>query len=166
MLVAAVVVPGAPVVVPDVAQGAAPELDACRDAGDAALAVARAQEPDVVVVVGSGTRTCRHAPGSSGSLRAVGVDLTMGLGAEPATGDVALPLSVTIGAWWLARSGWDGAVASLEVARDEAPHVCLGAGAELADNGSRVALLVVADGTARRGPHPIGFSAPARQEVH
>ena len=52
----------------------------------------------------------------------------------------------------------DGAVASLEVARDEAPHVCLGAGAELADNGSRVALLVVADGTARRGPQAPGYT--------
>lgn len=158
MLVAAVVVPGAPVVVPDIAQGAAPELDACRDAGDAALVVARAQQPDVVVVVGSGARTCRHAPGSSGSLRPVGVDLTLGLGGEPAAGDAALPLSVTIGAWWLARSGWDGAVAGLEVARDEAPQVCLGAGAGLADDGSRVALLVVADGTARRGPTAPGYT--------
>lgn len=157
MLVGAVVVPGAPVVVGEVAQGAAAELDACRVAVHAALDTMRGQAPDLVVVVGAGTSTRRHAPGAAGSLRSVGVELTVGLGA-PADGGSVLPLSLTIGAWWWARSGWDAVVEGLEVARDEAPAQCLAAGADLVEGIARLGLVVVADGTARRGPKAPGYT--------
>lgn len=173
MLVGAAVVPAAPVLVPEVAAGAAAELDTARGAIDAALAVMGEQRPDVVVVVGAGERTVRHDQGARGTLRPVGVDLafalesareSVGRPATPATSVTSsrtgegLGLSLTIGAWLLTRWAWSGRVHGLEVARREAPQVCLGAGAGLADDVARVALLVVADGTARRGPTAPGYT--------
>jgi hypothetical protein len=163
MLTCAAVVPGAPVLVPAVASGAAPELDRCRDAVGTVVARLLADAPDVVVIVGSGERTVRHEPGARSSLASVGVDVdaTLGTGADlGSTTDAArLPLSLSIGAWALRRGDPRVcAVRGLEVATREAPQVCLGAGAGLVDGAERVALLVVADGTARRGPTAPGYT--------
>lgn len=166
------VVPAAPLLVPDVAQGAAGELDDCRRALDSALQMMLAQTPEVIVLVGAGEGTVRHEAGATGSLRPVGVDLSVALGpagvahvGSPSPSPVvapsaraALPLSLTLGAWMLTRTSWAGPVTGLEVAAGAAPQVCLGAGAGLADSPSRTALVVVADGTARRGPRAPGYT--------
>ncbi len=163
MLTYAAVVPGAPVLVPAVASGAAPELDRCRDAVRTVVARLLADAPDVVVIVGSGERTVRHEPGAHSSLASVGVDVdaTLGAGADlgAMTDAAPLPLSLSIGAWALRRGDPRvSAVRGLEVATREAPQVCMGAGAGLVDGAERVALLVVADGTARRGPNAPGYT--------
>lgn len=161
MLTCAAVIPAAPVLVPDVAQGAAGELDSCRAAVDSALARLRGHTPEVIVVVGSGGRTGSHEPGAVGSLAAVGVRVRASLGTgggdpvQPAT----LPVSLTLGAWALQRApSGTATVRGFEVAGDAASAVCLGAGAGLADEEARIALLVVADGTARRGPKAPGYT--------
>lgn len=168
MLTCAAVIPGAPVLVPAVAAGAAPELDGCRDAVDSVVARLLAEAPDVVVIVGSGERTVRHEPGARSSLASVGVDIDAALGAgadaaAPADDKVGhaapLPLSLSIGAWALERVALRAPAArGLEVATREAPQVCLGVGAGLVEGAVRVALLVVADGTARRGPKAPGYT--------
>ncbi|MFG2575621.1 class III extradiol dioxygenase subunit B-like domain-containing protein [Streptomyces sp. NPDC048481] len=77
MLVAASVCPCPPLLVPEVASGAAPELDAARTACSDALAVLAAARPDRLVVVGPAEKAGRgsHPEGARGSFRAFGVDV-------------------------------------------------------------------------------------------
>ncbi|MGW6508255.1 hypothetical protein ACWGCP_12000, partial [Streptomyces niveus] len=64
MLVSAAVCPCPPLLVPALAAGAAPELDAARDACADALGVLAASRPDRLVVVGpaAGPQDLEHYP--------------------------------------------------------------------------------------------------------
>jgi hypothetical protein len=157
VLVGLVVVPAAPVVVPQVAQRAAGELEVCRRAVGDALADALAPPVERVVVVGPGTATRRVGTSARGSLRGVGVDLTTGWGGAEAAIE-GLPRSIVVAAWMLAQAEWHGITSGLEVAVDEEPQVCLGLGAGLADEPGRVVAVVAADGTARRGTAAPGYT--------
>ncbi|MET9804058.1 class III extradiol dioxygenase subunit B-like domain-containing protein [Streptomyces sp. NPDC006368] len=169
MLVAAAVCPCPPLLVPDVAAGAAPELDAARTACSDALAVLAASRPDRLFVVGpDGGDVCeRYAAGSAGDFRGFGVDLHVRLGAGHADSDAAkaadagdrpLPASLAVGAWLLGRTGWaDGPVEGLAVGERLAPARCAGAGRELAARAGRVALLVMGDGSACRSLKAPGY---------
>src|SRR5690606_26957719 len=116
MLVAAAVCPCPPLLVPEVAAGAAPELDAARAACADALGVFAAARPDLLVVVGpaDGPGVASYPRGAAGSCRGFGVDLGVRLGASPdGTGDAAdaeagggLPPALAVGAWLLDRAGW------------------------------------------------------------
>ncbi|WP_430380078.1 class III extradiol dioxygenase subunit B-like domain-containing protein [Streptomyces sp. B1-3] len=88
MLVAAAVCPCPPLLVPEVAAGAAPELDTARAACADALGVLAAARPDLLVVVGPAEQSGRgvHAEGSRGSFRGFGVDVDVRLGAGGAGG--------------------------------------------------------------------------------
>lgn len=133
--------PGPPVLVPEVAQGAAAELDdlrtVCRDA------IRRAARPGVqVVVVGAGESSVRHASSARGSLAGFGVDLVVPLGSD-APGPVELPPALTVGAWLLRDAlgpgsgaiGWSvAAEPDLVFDPDDRP----------------TALVVMGDGSARR----------------
>ncbi|MFD7298477.1 class III extradiol dioxygenase subunit B-like domain-containing protein [Streptomyces sp. NPDC059897] len=144
MLVAAAVCPCPPLLVPEVAAGAAPELDAARAACDEAIAALLAAEPDVVWVIGEGPRTGVHEPGARGSFRPFGVDVDVHLGAAPSdTVEATLPPSLSVGAWLLARAGWTGAVRGYETAGD-------GSAFSGAADAERVGFLVMGDGTACR----------------
>lgn len=154
--------PGAPVLVPTVSQGAASEMDAVREAIDAAVSDLVATGPDEVVVVGGGRRTRRHVEGSQGSFAPLGVRERVTLGRRESRvrpeDDVPLPLSLTMGAWALSGVGWSAPASGVQVADDADPQVCLGLGAGVADTPGRTALLVVADGTARRGLGAPGYT--------
>lgn len=165
MLVAAAVCPPAPVLVPDLAHGAADELDPCRRACAGALEVVLSAGAERLAVVGAGPVTATHRPGSTGSLRPFGVDvraaLPSGRAPSPAAPDApaaTLPPSLTLGAWLLERQGWTGPAEGLEVAADEAPAACRALGEARAGGPGTVALLVMADGTARRGPRAPGYT--------
>ena len=82
MLVAAAVCPCPPLLVPEVAAGAAPELDAARAACTDALGVLAAARPDLLVVVGPAERpgAARTRRARRGSFRGFGVDLDVRLG--------------------------------------------------------------------------------------
>ena len=168
MLVAAAVCPHPPLLVPQVAAGAAPELDDLRQACDRALDALAAVDPEVLVVVGGGTRTRRHPPGSAGSLRRYGVDVEVSLGAAAPGGPggpgspaaPTLPLSLSIGAWLLTRSGLRAATVGWEVASDAPTDDCRALGERLAAEADRVALLVMGDGSARRSPQAPGYEDP------
>ncbi|MER6495838.1 class III extradiol dioxygenase subunit B-like domain-containing protein [Streptomyces griseorubiginosus] len=88
MLVAAAVCPCPPLLVPEVAAGAAPELDTARAACADALGVLAAARPDLLVVVGPAEQSGSgvHAEGSRGSFRGFGVDVDVRLGAGGAGG--------------------------------------------------------------------------------
>lgn len=171
MLVAAAVCPCPPLLVPEVAAGAAPELDALRAACADALGVIAASRPDRLVVVGpvgaSGlpglpdlSGRGRFAEGARGSFRPFGVALDVRLGQAPPDPDPAeagtaaepvptLPPSLAVAAWLL--HGWSAApVEGLGVGERLEPERCVTAGRTAAEAAGRVALLVMGDGSACR----------------
>ncbi|MER7107536.1 class III extradiol dioxygenase subunit B-like domain-containing protein [Streptomyces sp. NPDC000229] len=159
MLAAAAVCPCPPLLVPDLAAGAAPELDGARTACSDALAVLAASRPDRLVVVGPGAEEGleRYPAGTAGDFRGFGVDVDVRLGTG-AGGDRPLPAPLAVGAWLLARAGWAGApVEGLAVGERLAPARCADAGRELAAQAGRVALLVLGDGSACRSLKAPGY---------
>ncbi|WP_052319104.1 class III extradiol dioxygenase subunit B-like domain-containing protein [Streptomyces pluripotens] len=173
MLVAAAACPCPPLLVPEVAAGAAPELDAARAACRDALGVLVAARPDLLVVLGpAGERGCGSFPqGTPGSFRGFGVDLEVCLG--HATGVVPereLPLSLAVGAWLLERVGWaDAPVEGLGVGETLGPGRCTEVGRQIGGRAGRVALLVMGDGSACRSVKAPGYlderAAPFDAEI-
>ncbi|MFC6004792.1 hypothetical protein ACFPZ0_25030 [Streptomonospora nanhaiensis] len=157
MLIAAAVCPHPPLLVPQVAAGAAGELAVLRAACDRAVAALAASGPDVLAVVGAGGRDRDHPAAAGGGFADYGVDLRVGEG-EP-----VLPLSLTVGRWLAERAGVrPDRYAEVDAAAG--PGRCLARGAALAEAGRRVALLVMGDGSARNGdaaPAPADPEAPA-----
>ncbi|GAA2008059.1 class III extradiol dioxygenase subunit B-like domain-containing protein [Nocardiopsis rhodophaea] len=143
MLISAAVCPHPPLLVPDVAGGAAAELDPLRAACDRAVAELVAAGADEIVVIGAGERNRVHGADAGGSLAGYGVP--MPVGPAPAV----LPLSLTVGRW-LAERGGAAPSSYVEVAHDARPEECLVRGAELAASVPRLAVLAVGDGSARR----------------
>lgn len=140
-VLAAVVCPHPPLLVPEVAAGAAAELDDLRNACDAALAAALATAPDLVVVVGAADRT--------GPAAARAVPTWAGFGLPGPTAEEPLPLALAIGSWLLDRAGWAGPRVLHGVSADEGAATCAELGARLGA-GPRTLLLVLGDGSARR----------------
>ncbi|MGW7517116.1 class III extradiol dioxygenase subunit B-like domain-containing protein [Streptomyces sp. NPDC054796] len=149
MLVAAAVCPSPPLLVPEVAAGAAHEMDDARAACYDALGVLAASRPDRLVVLGPAEQPARgpHPQGARGSFRGYGVDLEVSLGkGEPAHRE--LPPSLAVAAWLLARTDWTAApVEGLGVGEPLTRDRCAASGKELAQSADRVAMLVMGDGT-------------------
>ncbi|GAB3647741.1 class III extradiol dioxygenase subunit B-like domain-containing protein [Streptomyces sparsus] len=159
MLVAAAVCPCPPLLVPELAGGAAHELDAVRVACYDAVGVLAAARPDRLVVIGPAEREDRgvYPAGSRGSFSGYGVDMAVRLGAGPDT-DRELPPSLSVAAWLLERTRWGGApVEGMGVGEQLPPERCAEAGRELAGEGERIALLVMGDGSARRTVKAPGY---------
>ncbi|MFD3839824.1 class III extradiol dioxygenase subunit B-like domain-containing protein [Streptomyces sp. NPDC058642] len=180
MLVAAAVCPCPPLLVPGVAAGAAPELDAARTACTDALGVLAAARPDLLVVLGPAEQSGRgtHPEGTAGSFRGFGVELDVRLGAEkasptPGTGALSgrvLPPSLAVAAWLLGRTGWaDAPIEGLGVGEPLAAERCVETGREIAARAERVALLVMGDASACRTLKSPGYlderAAPFDAEV-
>ncbi|MEU9830007.1 hypothetical protein AB0D67_00570 [Streptosporangium sp. NPDC048047] len=153
MLAAAAVCPHPPLLVPELAGAAGPELDDLRAACAAALDALRDARPERIVVVGGADLAGEHGAGAAGSLAPWGVDVRAGEG-EP-----VLPLSLTIGRWLLDRAGM-AASSFHAVPFDASPAECAALGARLADGPGRVALLVMADGSARLTEKSPGYLDP------
>ncbi|GAA2200178.1 MULTISPECIES: class III extradiol dioxygenase subunit B-like domain-containing protein [Streptomyces] len=173
MLVASAVCPCPPLLVPEVAAGAAPELDAARAACTDALGVLAAARPDLLVVVGTAGQG-EHGPypqGTRGTFRGFGVDLDVRLGpAGPSVPERELPTSLAVAAWLLERTGWaDAPIEGLGVPDTLEPEQCAATGRELAGRAGRVALLVMGDGSACRTLKAPGYlderAAPFDAEV-
>lgn len=151
-LVAAAVCPHPPMLVPEVAAGAASELDDLRAACRAAVAHLEAAE--VIVVVGADATTIRREPPFGGTLSPWGVDVQVGAPtADP------LPLSLLIGAWLL-KDGNFGNVQFHSVAADAEPAECAALGRTLAHGSTSAALLILGDGSACRGEKSPGYDDP------
>jgi hypothetical protein len=174
MLVAAAVCPCPPLLVPDVAAGAAPELDAARAACTDALGMLAAARPGRLVVVGpmesAGPET--YPEGTRGSFRGFGVDLgvRLGQGDEGPAAEQRLPYSLAVAAWLLERTGWsDAPVQGLGVGDRLAPERCARIGRDIATWSERVVLLVMGDASACRTLKAPGYlderAAPFDAEV-
>jgi len=146
MIVGAAFVPQTPLLVPEIAQGAAAELDDLRSACMTAIRVVT-DSAQHVLIVGAGQSTREYGPTSAGTFAGFGVPLQVSLGASGA-GPVELPLSLAVGAW-LTRQvlGAESGARGVAIA-DTAP--------EWAIEG-RTALVVVGDGSARRSTAAPGY---------
>jgi hypothetical protein len=173
MLVAAAVCPCPPLLVPEVAAGAAPELDTARAACTDALGVLAASRPDRLVVVGPADSAGPevYPQGARGSFRGFGVDLDVYLGADRGDADgTALPYGLAVGAWLLGRTDWTGVpVDGIGVGDALSAERCAALGRDLAARAGRTALLVLGDASACRTLKAPGYlderAAPFDAEV-
>jgi hypothetical protein len=137
-------------IVPEIAGGAAPELDSLRAACD--FAVHRLADTGApVIVLGSGASTIDYESPARVSLSSWGL----------AGGEVAdpLPLSLSVGAWLVNRVlGRNVTCRMLTIAAGASPEECAGLADRLATG--PYALLVMGDGTARRGIKAPGYDDP------
>ena len=148
MLVAGAVLPHPPLLVPDVAAGAAHELESVRSACAAALDQVQSANPDLVVVVGVGSEHATFEPGSTGSLAGFGVPVQAALpGAPPAPG-ATLPLSLTVGAWLLGQVDDRPALRAEAVPQEVAPAEAAAWGQRWGAAANRVAVIAMGDGSA------------------
>ncbi|MEO3774323.1 hypothetical protein [Micromonospora sp. B9E7] len=184
-LVAAAVCPHPPLLVPEVAGFAAAELDDLRAACDTAVRRLLAVGPDSVVLLGTGPVTGPIRTPATGSLQPWGVDLDVPLVLGQPDRGAVLPLSLTIGAWLLARheappqasappasppqssappasapQSSAPPVAAVQVAADAGPAELAALADEIVATGERVALLVLGDGSACRGEKSPGYDDP------
>ncbi|MFD7064052.1 class III extradiol dioxygenase subunit B-like domain-containing protein [Streptomyces sp. NPDC059906] len=174
MLVAAAVCPCPPLLVPEVAAGAAPELDAARAACTDALGVLAASRPDRLVVVGPADSAGPevYPRGARGSFRGFGVDVEVYLGADSGGAEVTeLPHGLAVGAWLLGRTGWaDAPVDAIGVGDGLSAEHCAAVGRDIAARAAgRTALLVLGDASACRTLKAPGYlderAAPFDAEV-
>ncbi|MET7641877.1 class III extradiol dioxygenase subunit B-like domain-containing protein [Streptomyces sp. NPDC005438] len=165
MLVAAAVCPCPPLLVPEVAAGAAGELDELRRACRDALRTVAEARPDQLWVVGParGSEPGPYPTGSTGSFAGFGVDLDVRLGAlsESPRRTAPLPASLSVGAWLLSEAGWSGAPPQ-GYALDPGltPERCAALGREWGDpspEAPRVGLLVMGDGSSCRSLKAPGY---------
>ncbi|MEV5963922.1 class III extradiol dioxygenase subunit B-like domain-containing protein [Kribbella sp. NPDC051952] len=146
-VVAAVVCPHPPILVPALAFGAAAELDSLRFACLSALDLLGGV--DRLVVVGSGPAAGRYDGPAAGTFGPYGApDVRIG------SGPAVLPLSLTVGGWLLEQSKSAALPRTyLGVPTDETPARCLELGREIAQGNEQIGLLVMGDGSARRSDH-------------
>ncbi|WP_354642532.1 class III extradiol dioxygenase subunit B-like domain-containing protein [Kitasatospora camelliae] len=156
MLVAAAVCPCPPVLVPEVAAGAAGELDDLRAAcGDAVRELLDAGA-ELIVVVGTGAKGGVWTEGGIGSFHRYGVDVAVRLPLGGVDGPELSP-ALTVGAWLLEQAGAKLPTHACAVRPDTAPDRLLGLGEGLAELADRVGLLVLGDGSACRSVKAPGY---------
>ena len=148
------VVPHPPLLVPEVAAGAAVETASLRAACLAAAgALAAAATRWVAVAAVDEAAVDDVAVGAAGTFSGYGVDVTVGLGPQPGAASDDLPLPLLVAGWLRGRVGPRSiTVRPATVPPGTAPADCVRAGRALAERlavGSEpVGLLVLGDGAA------------------
>lgn len=158
MLASVVLVPSAPLLVPELAGPAATDTQPVRAATvDAAVDLGRAA--DRWVVIGSGSAVTAPA----GSFRRYGVDRPVSLTGRPPArtdpSDEQWPLSLLIGAWLREQAGASRVLPRLiDPAADPADCVALGdqIATEIGDETGPIGVLVVGDGAISLSPRAPG----------
>ncbi|HEX6931889.1 MAG TPA: hypothetical protein VF162_07095, partial [Streptosporangiaceae bacterium] len=166
MIVAAALCPAPPLLVRELT-GARQVAADLRYACLAAVTELVAADPDVVAVVGAAERTGAWSDGAAFDLARYAPGLALLAGQEsqrggepsqpPRAGEACMPSSLGVGAWLLDHAGGAARRILRAVGADEPASRCAGIGAELAGASGRVALLVMADGSARRGLRAPGY---------
>jgi hypothetical protein len=134
--------PSPPLLVPELAAGAAAELDPLRAACREAVRRLLAARPDEIVVIGTGAQTGWFPPGTTGTLAGYGVPVAATLpGGPPRPGP--LPLSLTLGAWLLTGADVPCSGVAVDPDTEHLPDA--------------PAYLVVGDGSARRSAKAPGY---------
>lgn len=157
------VVPHPPLLVPEVAAGAAVETASLRAACLAAAgALAAAATRWVAVAAVDEAAVDDAAVGAAGTFSGYGVDVTVGLGPQPGAASDDLPLPLLVAGWLRGRVGPRSVtVHPATVPPGTAPVGCVRAGHALAERlaaGSEpVGLLVLGDGAATHTPRAPGY---------
>ena len=169
MLVAAAVLPHPPLLIPELAAGAADELATVRTACLDALKPVLAANCDVVVVgVADRAHDVREtfAPGAAGSMAGFGVQITAhvpGVGGKDQA-DRRLPLSLTVGAWLMSRFDEWGRVRSTSLPSELATSGAWELGREIGASADRVAIVAMADGSSTLSLKAPGYLADGAEE--
>jgi hypothetical protein len=160
--------------------GADPVLPELRDACAAAVAALLTGHPGLVAVVAPGPVTAACPADGRLNVAAFGGQPASPVSdiCRPGTGDTvsdicspaagtgvkyerpALPPAAGIGAYLLDQAAYPGPRVIWTVSEDEPPAGCRKLGADLAATSQRTALLVLGDGSARRGPKAPGAFDP------
>jgi hypothetical protein len=144
----AVTCPHPPLLLPGVTGGVVPEVEALRAACGEAVAGMRSVHPDVIVVVGGAPLTRIHPAA------ALPLDRFAPRGRGPRPVE-PMPVSLAVG---LALTADVDVPIELHGVESGAPvEECRDYGRRLADRRQRIGLLVMADGSARRGPKAPGY---------
>src|SRR5215469_15301272 len=167
MITSAALCPAPPLLARELT-GADPVVPELRQACSEAAAGLLRGRPDVIVVAGAGEKTAtwdgeagldvsRFAPGIGPAAR------------DAPEGAPVLPLPLGLGARLLDQAGYAGPRVLQLVGEDEPAGRCAELGARIARSARRVAVLAMADGSARRGPKAPGYfdarSGPFDAEV-
>jgi hypothetical protein len=161
LITAAALCPWPPLLVRELT-GADPVVPELRDACAAAVAALLTGGPGEVVVVAPGLDTTTWPASGRLNIAAFGGQLAN----DPAAGTgveyerPALPPAAGMGAYLLDQASYRGPRVIWTVSEDETPAGCRKLGADLAATGQRTALLVLGDGSARRGPKAPGAFDP------
>lgn len=158
MLSAIAIVPSAPVLVPELASGAAAELVDLRDA----VLTAAATLPDRWVAIGVGPVDAIVGPEAVGTFAGYGVDLPVAFAPGDAAPPTGLPLCALIAGWLRARVNPLARAQVRVYANDLGAETALARGrslrAEIDQESDAVGVLVVADGANTLSPTaPGGF---------
>ncbi|GII55068.1 hypothetical protein Pth03_34570 [Planotetraspora thailandica] len=157
MLVAAAVCPHPPLIVPELAGAAAPELDALRSACTVAIRSLLASKPRLLVVVGTAEHSATYPGNAAGTMSPWGVDVRVGEGTP------VLPLSLTVARWLLETAFPAEDLPPLRfeaVAADASPDDCAALGREVAAAADDVAVLAMGDGSAKLTEKSPGYLHP------
>ena len=154
MIIAAALCPWPPLLVRELT-GTDPVLPELRAACAAAVTALLRDGPGLVTVVGPGPVTASWPGDGQLDVAAFGGLPAAGPAAAGTGPGRALPPAAGIGSYLLDQAGYRGPRAIWTVSQDE-PAGCRKLGAELAAAGPRTALLVLGDGSARRGPKAPG----------
>jgi hypothetical protein len=156
MIVAAAVCPAPLLLIPQLA-GAQQVATGLRRACLAAVAELTGTSPDMIAIVGAAERTRTWNGGATLDLARYAPGISTGAGQAPDAGPASLPSALGVGTWLLDQAGCKISRVLQSVAHAESAERCAGIGAELAASRGRVALLVMADGSARRGLKAPGY---------
>jgi hypothetical protein len=158
VIVSAAICPPPPLLAREVT-GLDPVVPELRRACAAAAERLVRSAPEVIAIVGTGRRTGTWPTDGHFNLAAFAPALGTGGGRAPGSGP-PLPLPLGLGARLLDECGYLGPRLLQSVSQDEPTTACLRLGADLADLGDRVGLLVMADGSACRSLRAPGYLDP------
>jgi hypothetical protein len=146
VLSAIAIVPSAPVMVPELASGAAAELSDLREAGFTAAAALPARW----IAIGVGRTDSVVESGQTGTFAGYGVDVPIALSPGPAAPPAELPLCALVAGWLRGRAEPDAHAEVRVYADDHDAEAALSQGrqlrAEIDEAADPIGVLVVADG--------------------
>jgi hypothetical protein len=162
VIVAAVFCPHPPLLIPEVARGAAPEMDHVRRVAlnaveTAVVAAGRSGLSPEIVLIGAGPQSAAWSALPRVSLAGFGVRLEVDLGAPDGAGTRDVPLSLTVGAWLVRTAiGPRPDTHGFAVGPDFGSS---SAGSQLRElvRARDVVLVVMGDGSARRATTAPGY---------
>lgn len=160
MFVAGAVCPHPPLIVPEVAAGAAAELAALREACVETVGRILDTDPARVVLVGDAATQATYGMGAVADFSAYGVDLHLTLGQAGRSDGPHLPLSLSIGAWLLREAGFAADVTAIGVPATTSSAGAAALARALIGADEPVALIAMGDGSARRTTAAPGYVDP------